>query len=100
MKKTNNIFILFKVDSGKTGYVIDKKRIQEIRQKYGKKYPDFLGKNEQRSYRSESIVGKLYRNAKNYINGKNDELENIFAQLNINDDNENQLTHCPTVRQI
>ncbi len=76
--------------------MIDKKRIQQIREKYGKKYPDFLNKDEKRSYRSESIVGKLYRNAKNYINGKTDELENIFAQLNINDDDDNQLK-LPTV---
>jgi hypothetical protein len=87
------------VDSGKTGYVIDKKRIQQIREKYGKKYPDFLCKDEKRSYQSESIVGKLYRNAKNYINGKTDQLENIFAQLNINDDDELKLpTHRPMVR--
>ena len=68
--------------------MIDKKRIQEIREKYGKKYPDFLGKDEKRSYRSESIVGKLYRNAFNYIHGKTNELENIFAQLNLDDTQE------------
>jgi len=32
------------VDSGKTGYVINKERIQEIREKYGHTYPDFLMK--------------------------------------------------------
>lgn len=76
---------MFVVDSGKTGYIIDKKRLQQIREKYGKKYPDFLGKEQYRSYQSESIVGKLYRNALNYIHGKTDEIENIFAQLNIDD---------------
>ncbi|CAF4559860.1 unnamed protein product, partial [Rotaria sp. Silwood2] len=81
------------VDSGKTGYVIDKKRIQKIREKYGQKYPDFLGKDEKKSYQSVSIVGKLYRNALHYINGKTDKLEEIFAQLNINDNEEKLLPH-------
>lgn len=67
---------------------MNKKRIEEIREKYARKYPDFLGKDERRSYRSESIVGKLYRNAQNYINGKTDDLENLFAQLNIDDEND------------
>ena len=75
------------VDSAKTGFVIDKKRIEQIRQEYGKKYPDFLGKDEGRSYVSNSIVGKLYRNALNYINGNVNELEANFAQMNIDDDN-------------
>ncbi|CAF1212000.1 unnamed protein product [Adineta ricciae] len=72
------------VDSGKTGYVVDKKRIQQLRATYAKKYPDFLGKDKKRSYESTSIVGKLYQNALKYINGKTNELENIFAQLNLN----------------
>jgi hypothetical protein len=94
-----NLFFLFLVDSGKTGYVIDKKRIQKIREQYGKKYPDFLGKDEKKSYRSESIVGKLYRNALNYINGNIDELDTVFAQLNL-DDNEQQLaTENSSVRE-
>ena len=98
------LFCCFVVDSGKTGYVIDKKRIQQIRTEHGRKYPDFLGKDEKRSYRSESIVGKLYRNARNYIDGKTDELENIFAQLNVNDDDNNNKeqrlpTRCSTVRR-
>ena len=76
---------VFLVDSAKTGYVIDKKRIEQIRHEYGKKYPDFLGKDEGRSYVSDSIVGKLYRNALNYINGNVDELEAHLAQLNIDD---------------
>lgn len=83
------------VDSGKTGYVVDKKRIEQIREKHGKKYPDFLNKDEKRSYRSESIVGKLYRNARNYIQGKTNDLENIFAQLNINDDQPKSPTSRP-----
>ncbi|UJR30133.1 hypothetical protein I4U23_017674 [Adineta vaga] len=78
------------VDSGKTGYVVDKKRIQQIRATYGKTYPDFLGKDKKKSYTSTSIVGKLYHNALNYIHGKTDELEKIFAQLNV-DDNHDQL---------
>lgn len=89
-----NILFILSVDSGKTGYVVDKKRIEEIREQYGKKYPDFLGKDEKRSYRSESIVGKLYRNARNYINGKTDDLENLFAQLNLDDDDEHQPVDC------
>ncbi len=94
----SEIMYLFLVDSGKTGYVIDKKRIQQIRGKYGKKYPDFLGKDEKRSYQSESIVGKLYRNALCYIKGKTDELENIFSQLNINDNEQILPTHRTAVR--
>ncbi len=43
-----------------------------------------------KSYPSTSIVGKLYHNALNYINGKTDELETMFAQLNI-DENEQKL---------
>jgi len=82
-KISNKFLFYFLVDSGKTGYVIDKKRIQKIREEYGKKYPDFLEKDEKRSYRSESIVGKLYRNALYYITGKTDELDAVFAQLNI-----------------
>ncbi|CAF4915538.1 unnamed protein product, partial [Rotaria sp. Silwood1] len=46
-----------------------------------------------KSYPSASIVGKLYRNALNYINGKTDKLEEIFAQLNINDDEQELLPH-------
>ena len=83
------------VDSGKTGYVVDKKQIEQIRKKHGKKYPDFLNKDERRSYRSESIVGKLYRNARNYIQGKTNDLENIFAQLNINDDDDQPKSSNP-----
>ncbi|CAF1495011.1 unnamed protein product [Adineta steineri] len=72
------------IDSGKTGYIIDKKRIKEIREKIGGKYPDFLGKEKSRSYQSKSIVGKLYHNALNYKYGNIDKLEDIFAQMNIN----------------
>lgn len=77
------------VDSGKTGYVIDKTRLKQIREKYGQKYPDFLGKDPKRSYKSESIVGKLYRNALDYINGNLDQLEKAFAQLKIDGNEEN-----------
>ncbi|CAF3120665.1 unnamed protein product [Rotaria socialis] len=81
------------VDSGKTGYIIDKKRIKSIREKYGQKYPDFLGKDEKRSYTSESIVGKLYRNALNYIHGNLKQLEAVFAQLNIVENEQEILPH-------
>jgi hypothetical protein len=79
---------LFLVDSGKTGYIIDKKRIQKIRQEYGKKYPDFLGKDAKKSYPSQSIIGKLYHNALYYTNGKIDQLEQIFSKLNIDDNSQ------------
>lgn len=79
------------VDSGKTGYVIDKKRIEELRRQHGRKFPDFLGKDKKRSYPSTSIVGKLYQNALYYINGKTTELDMIFAQLNLNGDEDDQL---------
>ncbi|CAF5077425.1 unnamed protein product, partial [Rotaria sp. Silwood1] len=88
------------VDSGKTGYIVDKKRIQEIREKYGKKYPDFLGKDKNRSYKSESIIGQLYHNALYYINGQIDQLNQIFPQLNINDKQQTQSTQCSLVKQI
>jgi hypothetical protein len=68
------------VDAGKTGYVTDTKRLQEIRVQHAKKYPDFLGKGESRSYQSKSIVGQLYRNARLYLDGKFEELERWFAQ--------------------
>lgn len=90
IKKIKHKFT-FLVDSGKTGFVVDKKRIDQIRAKYGQKYPDFLGKDKKRSYRSESIVGQLYRNAHDYINGEIDKLEEIFAQLNL-DDNEQEIS--------
>jgi len=35
----------------------------------------------------------------NYINGKTDQLENIFAQLNIDDNEEKLSTHCTSVRE-
>lgn len=72
------------VVSVKSVYVVDKKRIQQLRATYAKKYPDFLGKDKKRSYESTSVVGKLYRNALKYINGKMNELENIFGQLDLN----------------
>ncbi|CAF4098553.1 unnamed protein product, partial [Rotaria sp. Silwood1] len=96
--KINFFFVL--VDSGKTGYIVDKKRIQEIREKYGKKYPDFLGKDKNRSYKSESIIGQLYHNALYYINGQIDQLNQIFPQLNINDKQQTQSTQCSLVKQI
>ena len=43
--------------------------------KYGKAY-----------YRSESIIGILYRHAVLYKNGKTNELNKAFAELKINDD--------------
>ncbi|CAF5216634.1 unnamed protein product [Rotaria magnacalcarata] len=87
------------VDSGKTGYIIDKKRIKSIREKYGQKYPDFLGKDEKRSYTSESIVGKLYRNALNYIHGNLKQLEAVFSQLNIIESEQEILPHTNLVRK-
>ena len=69
------------MDSGKTGYVIDKKRLQEIRAQYGRKYPNFLEKRFSPFYVSESIVGILYRNARTYLQGRFNELEAIFSKL-------------------
>ena len=69
------------VDAGKTGYVTDRKRLEEIRAQHAKKHPDFLDKGESRSYQSKSIVGQLYRNARLYLDGKFEELERLFAQL-------------------
>lgn len=71
------------VDSGKTGFVIDRKRLQTLRMQYAKKYPDFLEKGPSKSYVSNSIVGKLYRNACKYLDGKADELDVLFSQLMI-----------------
>ncbi|CAF3664218.1 unnamed protein product [Rotaria socialis] len=49
------------IDSGKTGYEINKDRIKEIRKIVGSTYPDFLMKKP--SYQSQSILGTLYRRA-------------------------------------
>ncbi|CAM4813503.1 unnamed protein product [Rotaria magnacalcarata] len=49
------------IDSGKTGYQINKDRIKEIRKIVGSTYPDFLMKKP--SYQSQSILGILYRRA-------------------------------------
>ncbi|CAF1146461.1 unnamed protein product [Rotaria sordida] len=54
------------IDSGKTGYQIDRNRIKEIRKIVGNKYPDFLMKNP--SYESQSILGILYRRALEFKN--------------------------------
>ncbi|CAF4060399.1 unnamed protein product [Rotaria sordida] len=54
------------IDSGKTGYQIDRNRIKEIRKIVGTKYPDFLMKNP--SYESQSILGILYRRALEFKN--------------------------------
>ncbi len=81
------IFIEFVrlVDSGKTGYVINKERIQKIREKYGQEYPDFLMKYGKRYYQSNSIVGMLYRNAVFYKKGNLEELNKAFARMGIED---------------
>ncbi len=54
-------FLLIIVDSGKTGYEIDRERIKSIRKMTGSSYPDFLMKN--RSYPSQSILGILQASA-------------------------------------
>ena len=77
------MFVL--VDSGKTGYIVDRQRIQSIRSKYVEKYPDFLRRPVWQSYNSKSIVGRLYQNAMKYRNGKENELDEIFSQLDLND---------------
>ncbi len=71
------------VDSGKTGYVINKERIQEIREKYGQRYPDFLMKYGKDYYQSKSIIGTLYRNACFYQKEDMDKLNDAFARLGI-----------------
>ena len=74
------------VDSGKTGYTVDKNRIQTIRNKYGQRYPDFLRKSGKSSYKSQSIVGILYRNAQLFQKNDVGSLANAFAQLTMQDD--------------
>ncbi|CAF2732560.1 unnamed protein product [Rotaria sp. Silwood2] len=54
------------IDSGKTGYQINKDRILEIRKIVGNIYPDFLMKKP--SYQSQSILGILYRKALDFKN--------------------------------
>jgi len=73
------------VDSGKTGYIVDRQRIQSIRTQYVEKYPDFLRRPVWQTYKSKSIVGRLYQNAVKYRYGKENEIEMIFSQLNLND---------------
>jgi hypothetical protein len=60
------LFFSIIVDSGKTGYQIDKERIKQIRKIVGNIYPDFLMKNP--SYPSQSILGILYRKALDFKN--------------------------------
>ena len=74
------------VDSGKTGYTVDKNRIQTIRNKYGQSYPDFLMKFGKSFYKSQSIVGILYRNARLFQKNDVGSLTNAFAQLTMQDD--------------
>ncbi|CAF1064188.1 unnamed protein product [Adineta steineri] len=54
------------IDSGRTGYVIEREYIEEIRQKYGHTYPVFVMKYGKKCYKSESILGILFRNAHDY----------------------------------
>lgn len=77
------ICLFSSVDSGKTGYVIKSEDIQPIRDKYGQEYPDFLMKHNKPSYPSQSIVGKLYRNAVNYKHPSVEPLNKPLAQLSI-----------------
>lgn len=72
-------FLLILVDSGKTGYQIDRERMREIRKIAGSKYPDFLMKKC--SYQSQSILGILYRRA---VEFKNKNL-NLFEGQDIDD---------------
>lgn len=65
---------MFLVDAGKTGYVIDRKVIADIRKQYGSNYPDFLMKKN--SYESQSILGKLYRKALEFKNSNPDHFKN------------------------
>ncbi|CAF0997471.1 unnamed protein product [Adineta steineri] len=59
-KEMANMFSIA-IDSGKTGCSIDQTRLREIQKLVGSTYPDYLmGK---KSYQSQSILGKLYRNA-------------------------------------
>jgi hypothetical protein len=81
------------VDSGKTGYVIDKRRVQAIREQYGQSYPDFLMKFGRKYYQSQSIIGVLYRNAVMFKKGNVDGLNQAFAQVTMDDD---QLPATPT----
>ncbi|CAF1106381.1 unnamed protein product [Adineta ricciae] len=74
------------IDSGKTGYTIDKNRIQTIRNEYGKCYPDFLMKYDKSFYKSQSIVGILYRNARLFNKKDFESLANAFACLTTQDD--------------
>ena len=88
---------LFLVDSGKTGYIVDRQRLQSIRAQYAKKYPDFLEKHPSKTYISDSIVGQLYRNALKYKNTKDHELSALFAQMNLDDDEQNPPDQLSTV---
>ncbi len=91
----NLIWFICLVDSGRTGYVINKEHIQKYRQKYGQSYPDFLMKYDKPYYKSKSIIGILYRNALLYKKGNIDELNNAFAQMGIDDNRLNISTTRP-----
>ncbi|CAF1332700.1 unnamed protein product [Rotaria sp. Silwood1] len=75
------------IDSGKTGYQIDRDRIKEIRKIVGNIYPDFLMKNP--SYQSQSILGILYRKALDFKNQN----PKLFEGPDINDST-NIFTKC------
>lgn len=85
VERWSSIDSLVSVDSGKTGYIVDRQRIQSIRAQYVEKYPDFLRRPVWQTYKSKSIVGRLYQNAVKYRYGKENEIEMIFSQLNLND---------------
>jgi carbon starvation protein CstA len=75
-------FSLMIVDSGKTGYQIDRKRIQEIRKISGFVYPDFLMKKC--SYQSQSILGILFRRAVDFKNQNQHLFEDQDTIVSIN----------------
>ncbi|CAF1118346.1 unnamed protein product [Rotaria sordida] len=86
------------IDSSKTGYVIDRKHIKEIRKPYGTIYPDFLMKVN--SYESQSIVGKLYRQAIEYKNANLDSFRNQDMNLQANTYNNFQMKNIHSYIEV
>ncbi|CAF3141033.1 unnamed protein product [Rotaria sp. Silwood2] len=86
------------IDSSKTGYIIDRKRLSQIRKSYGTIYPDFLMKAK--SYESQSIAGKLYRQAIEYKNANLDRFRNQTMDLRTDTYNNFQMKNIRSYVEI
>ena len=75
--------------------MISKERIQQIRAQYGQTYPDFLMNYGKKFYPSQSILGKLYRNAVLYKKGDMNQLSEQFAKFGLNNNRSQSSSPMP-----